>query len=232
MRALARGARAFADAIEIELDRDDLEDPSVTPQPGTPESMLAVLEAVALINDGQDRGVSQSEMSSIARDAGMDPRGTAGYYAPDAGLLESRADGRWITEVGRTRMQQLRDQLDRSRSPAPRPFGDLEEEFREACDAAIPQCEALGYHPRVWIAMADRYGPAEAARQLVVKSEIQSGFDRLVKAKRPDLTIEWAILNPSWDPLFSDQHREAARWRLMQAGITPPRSTGSLQTAS
>jgi len=49
------------------------------------------------------------------------------------------------------------------------------------------------------------------------------GFGRLVQAGRPELTIEWEILNQRWDPLFSDQHREAARWRLRQAGIEPPR---------
>jgi hypothetical protein len=71
--------------------------------------------------------------------------------------------------------------------------------------------------------MINHVGAAEAARRLVVSGDIQTGFGRLVQAGRPELTIEWEILNQQWDPLFSDQHREAARWRLRQAGIRPPR---------
>lgn len=109
-------------------------------------------------------------------------------------------------------------------SDTPRPFADLESQFQTACDAAVEECRALKdrYDPQIWINMSNRLGAAEAARQLVISGDIQSGFDRLIKAGRPDLTIEWAILNPRWDPLFSEQHREAARWRLRQAGVTPP----------
>jgi hypothetical protein len=71
--------------------------------------------------------------------------------------------------------------------------------------------------------MINRLGAAEAARRLVVSGDIQTGFGRLVQAERPELTIEWEILNQRWDPLFSEQHREAARWRLRQAGIQQPR---------
>lgn len=70
--------------------------------------------------------------------------------------------------------------------------------------------------------MISKMGAAEAARRLVVSGDIQTGFGRLVQAGRPELTIEWEILNQRWDPLFSDQHREAARWRLRQAGIQLP----------
>ena len=105
-----------------------------------------------------------------------------------------------------------------------RPFADLEAQFQAACDAAVEQCKVLKppYNPTIWISMSRQLGAAEAARRLVVSGDIQTGFDRLVKAGKPELTIEWAMLDPKWDPLFSDQHREAARWRLRQAGIEPP----------
>lgn len=108
---------------------------------------------------------------------------------------------------------------------SPRPFASLEAEFEAACDAAIDTCRHLSppYLPTVWIGMVNSLGAAEAARRLVVSGDIQTGFGRLVQAGRPQLTIEWEILNERWDPLFSDQHREAARWRLRQAGIEPPR---------
>jgi hypothetical protein len=105
------------------------------------------------------------------------------------------------------------------------PFADLEDEFASVCDIAIEACRHLSppYRPTVWIGMIAKLRAAEAARRLVVSGDIQTGFGRLVEAGRPELTIEWEILNPRWDPLFSEQHREAARWRLRQAGVEPPR---------
>jgi hypothetical protein len=106
-----------------------------------------------------------------------------------------------------------------------RPFASLEAEFGRTCEAAIQACTDLRppYRPTVWIGMINNVSAAEAARRLVVSGEIQTGFGRLVDTGRSDLTIEWELLNPRWDPLFSEQHREAARWRLRQAGIQPPR---------
>jgi hypothetical protein len=67
--------------------------------------------------------------------------------------------------------------------------------------------------------MIDRYGAVEAARRLVVSGDVQTGFERLVRAGRPELTIECAVVDPHWEPLFGPQHREAALWRLRQAGM-------------
>lgn len=103
----------------------------------------------------------------------------------------------------------------------PRPFSELEQEFDAACSAAVRQCKALGYSPTVWVSMSEQLGAAEAARRLLVTGDIQTGFERLIKLGRPDLTIEQAVLDPRWAPLFSEQHREAARWRLRQAGAEP-----------
>jgi hypothetical protein len=101
----------------------------------------------------------------------------------------------------------------------------LEERLQASCDAAVEACAQLtpSYVPTAWIGMCRRLGAAEAARRLVVSGDIQTGFDRLVQAGRPQLTIEWALLDEAWDPLFSEQHREAARWRLRHAGVEPPR---------
>jgi hypothetical protein len=105
-----------------------------------------------------------------------------------------------------------------------RPFAALEAEFQRACDAAVAACRTLSppYHPSVWIGMVAKLGAAEAARRLVISGDIQTGFGRLVQAGRPELTIEWAICDPTWTVLFSEQHRETARWRLRQAGVEPP----------
>ncbi|HWA67414.1 MAG TPA: hypothetical protein VG899_13725 [Mycobacteriales bacterium] len=101
------------------------------------------------------------------------------------------------------------------------PDADLDHEFHVESEAAIAECRSLGYTPTVWISMLSQVGAAEAARRLLVSGDIQSGFSRLVALGRPELTVEWAALNPRWEPLFDDQHREAARWRLRQAGVEP-----------
>lgn len=95
----------------------------------------------------------------------------------------------------------------------------LEREFADACLFAIEESRGLGYDPTAWADMVRRYGAAEAARRLLVSGGIQTGFQRLVDLDRVDLTIEWAVLSERWAPLFRDEHRDAARWRLRQAGI-------------
>lgn len=105
------------------------------------------------------------------------------------------------------------------------PLAELEERFQAACDAAVEECRHLRppYHPTAWIKMSRELGAAEAARRLVVSGDIQTGFDRLVQTGHPELTVEWALLDEAWDLLFGDEHREAARWRLRQANVEPPR---------
>jgi hypothetical protein len=31
--------------------------------------------------------------------------------------------------------------------------------------------------------------------------------------------VEMSVLNPRWNRIFHDGHRDAARWRLRQAGV-------------
>lgn len=105
IRALAAAARTFADTIERDLPADEDHAASST-SGGIRRSMLEVLRSVAEINDQHMRGASDDDMRDIARRAGLDPRGLAGYYS--ANLLEKRADGtRWLTAEGRDRLQRL-----------------------------------------------------------------------------------------------------------------------------
>jgi metallophosphoesterase superfamily enzyme len=72
----------------------------------------------------------------------------------------------------------------------------LEADFVTACDAAIEECNVLRYDATAWIAMTHDLGAAEAPRRLVVSGDIQSGFPRLAREGRLDLTIEMAVLHP------------------------------------
>lgn len=97
----------------------------------------------------------------------------------------------------------------------------LEDDFETECRRAIEECRAFKYIPTAWIAMIERVGAVEAAKRLVESGELQSGFIRLVREGRLDLTIEMAVLHPRWDSLFDRGVREAAWWRLAQT--TRPR---------
>jgi len=99
----------------------------------------------------------------------------------------------------------------------------LEADFETACWAAIHECQQLGYDPTAWTRMIERHGATEAAVRLVTSGDVLSGFSRLVALGRPDLTIEAAVLDPAWRPLFRNRAvREAARWRLQSAGHEAP----------
>jgi len=112
-RAIAAAARTFADELERNLPADDTPGASDgTPTAGSAESMVEVLQSVRRINHEENRGVTDSEMRTVAARAGMDPRGMAGYYAPAANLLEKRDDGsRWLTEIGEKRLAALQELL-------------------------------------------------------------------------------------------------------------------------
>lgn len=62
--------------------------------------------------------------------------------------------------------------------------------------------------------MIQRRGAVEAAKQLLKSGDIQSGFEFLMSQNRPDLTVEHAVLDDAWRPLFSESVRDAARWRI------------------
>lgn len=83
----------------------------------------------------------------------------------------------------------------------------------------------IGYTPRIFCRMRRQRGTVEAMRDLVVSSEIQSGFKRLKELNRLELSIEAAILQ--FPDEFTSEHRDAARWRLKQAGVK-----GALQLVS
>jgi len=105
IRAIVAGARTFADTLEAELTQASGDETTLVPMAGTADSMRILLERVAEVN-AQGRGVTALEMSRFAREAGMDPRGTAGYYA--AGLLATRGEERWITAEGTERLRRLK----------------------------------------------------------------------------------------------------------------------------
>ncbi len=93
----------------------------------------------------------------------------------------------------------------------------LAAEFEQASRAAVAETRKFNYNPTIWVSMMNDLGAVAAARRLLLSPSIQSGFERLAREGRVDLTIEFAVLNPKWDRLFGPAEREAAWWRLQQA---------------
>ena len=103
-RALVAAGRAFVDSLERDI-APLTDEGSKEVLAGSAASMLEVLRSIARINVEQGRGANTDEVRDIARRAGMDPRGIAGYHS--ANLLEKRSDGRWLRSDGRDRLERL-----------------------------------------------------------------------------------------------------------------------------
>lgn len=65
--------------------------------------------------------------------------------------------------------------------------------------------------------MFDRYGCKETLEKLVLTSDQQSGFKRLVKAGKSELTFEAIVIRHKY--LFSRDVVDAARWQLKQVKV-------------
>lgn len=89
-------------------------------------------------------------------------------------------------------------------------------ELEKFTDEIIEKSIQIGYTPHIFCRMREQRGTVEAMRNLVVSSEIQSGFKRLKELDRLELSIEAAILK--FPDEFTSEERDAARWRLEQAG--------------
>jgi hypothetical protein len=58
---------------------------------------------------------------------------------------------------------------------------ELENAFEPASWQAVEKCRSFNSHPTVWISMMREVGAAEAARRLLATSDLQSGFERLIR---------------------------------------------------
>lgn len=90
---------------------------------------------------------------------------------------------------------------------------DFEQTMREACE----ESRRLGYYPARFLQSLQSKGAVPYAKELITSSGLQSGLKQLRKRNRLDLSIEHLVAEvPRFRPLFTDEEREAARWRLEQ----------------
>ena len=75
-----------------------------------------------------------------------------------------------------------------------------------------------GYNATMFMRMISEQGPVGAAKSLIRKDVVSSGFVRLWECRRLDLTVEATILKEEYFPLFTDEEREMCKNRLKEYG--------------
>jgi hypothetical protein len=92
----------------------------------------------------------------------------------------------------------------------------LEDDFEKCVRRSIAISKDKGGHPTRIAQMVDRYGAVGAAKRLVEKGDIQQGLRDAIAAGLRDTVIESLMLELRFEPLFTKQELDAARWRLEQ----------------
>lgn len=99
----------------------------------------------------------------------------------------------------------------------------LEQRFRQAMHKLY--VDTLQYYPASGFReMLDAYDGVGTAQLLLQPQDtFHEGFIKIVyEFERPDLTVEWLVLQEPWKQLFSTDELEEARRRLRAVHVEPP----------
>lgn len=93
--------------------------------------------------------------------------------------------------------------------------GPLEAEFAAAMQDIYRRAKVeSGYNATVFLQMLQSRGALETARYLIHTAKPSDGFTALWAKGRLDLTVEAHVLQPRFEPLFTDEERAICRHRL------------------
>ena len=79
-----------------------------------------------------------------------------------------------------------------------------------------------GYNATVFLRMLQDRGALETAHYLIHTAKPSDGFTPLWQKGRLDLTVEAHVLQPRFEPLFTEEERTICSQRLEALGYTPP----------
>ena len=79
--------------------------------------------------------------------------------------------------------------------------------------------EDCQYTPTRFLQMVQEYGGLKTAKRLLANQEMQSGLTTLWECGRMDLSMEALVINPKYQPLFTEAEIETARARLASYGF-------------
>ena len=74
--------------------------------------------------------------------------------------------------------------------------------------------EATNYWPSYFLRSVRANGGLVVAKKLLAPGQASSGFDRLIDARRTDLSVEHIVLEPRFVHLFTEEELKVARDRL------------------
>lgn len=74
--------------------------------------------------------------------------------------------------------------------------------------------DEAGYNATRFLQMVAERGGLETARQLLHAPAVSDGFTALWEKGRLDLSVEFRMLQPQFEDLFTEDEREIARQRL------------------
>jgi hypothetical protein len=98
----------------------------------------------------------------------------------------------------------------------------LETELQSALLDLHRKWGTIGYHAtyfkRMLVCRNPKYvkGPVGTVRYLLSFNSLSPGFRRLVKAGKPDWTVEALLCDPKWHPLLTPVEIERAKKRATQ----------------
>ena len=90
----------------------------------------------------------------------------------------------------------------------------LEKEFERELNERIRKIIKEVYKPLTFIQMIDKHGAIEATLRVVEDEKQTEGFTRLLMENRVDLAVENMVVDPKYQPLFSDKAIFNSRRRL------------------
>jgi 5-methylcytosine-specific restriction protein A len=97
---------------------------------------------------------------------------------------------------------------------------DLEAQFEQDMVEKVYRAAGreTGYWAGYFLRSVKQRGGVGAARRLLQRGGVSKGLAKLASLKRLDLAMETLILDPAYQPLFTDAERAVAAQRLDEAG--------------
>lgn len=92
----------------------------------------------------------------------------------------------------------------------------LQKELHKALLKAAKSAKNIGYNPHIFNQMLATEGGYSVAKKLIHKTS--TGFEKLWKLNRLDLSTEAVILQKEFRPLFTEEEQEIAKTRLSEFG--------------